>query len=116
MAEATAAQATAAQATAAQATAAAQEEPMSHSFSKSERDAFHYGMNLAEYLATIQQEWIVAKRKGLGEIHTILHREFVGDIKVYLEGEIGAKVFWEAVPSGAGLESPEDYRVVHIVG
>ncbi len=92
------------------------EEPKSESFSRAERDAFHYGMNLAEYLATIQQEWIAAKRKGLGEIHTILHREFVGDIKVYLEREINAKVSWEAVPVGAGLDSPEDYRVVHIVG
>ena len=93
-----------------------QDEALSESFSKAEREAFHYGMNLAETLATIQQEWVAAKRKGLGEIHTILHREFVGDIKLYLEGEINAKVSWETVPVGAGIDLPEDYRVVHIVG
>ncbi len=94
-----------------------QDEPLSESFSKAEMEAFQYGMNLAEYLATIQSEWLVAKRKGLGEIHTILHREFVGDIKLYLEREISVKVSWEALPAGgAGIPSPDDYRVVHIVG
>ncbi len=93
------------------------DEALSESFSRTELAAFHYGMNLAEHLATIQNEWVVAKRKGLGEIHTILHREFVGDIKLYLEREISVKVSWEGLPEGgAGIPSPEDYRVVHIVG
>lgn len=84
-------------------------------FSRSELAAFHYGLNLADYIAAITNEWGVAQRKKEKEIHTIVHREFVADLKTMLEGELPVKISWEALPEGgAGIPKPEDYRVVHI--
>lgn len=90
-------------------------EPLSESFSDAERKAFIYGMNLAETLAEIQKEWVVAQRNRMNEIHTILDRDMVGDIKEYLEREIAnVKVSWDPVPADAGIGGSEQYRVVHI--
>ncbi len=85
------------------------------SFSQAELNAFHYGLNLADYLAAITNEWGVAKRKREGEIHTVVHKEFVEDLKIMLERELSVRISWEPLPEGgAGIPSPEDYRVVHI--
>ncbi len=85
------------------------------SFSNGELDAFHYGLNLADYIAAITNEWGLASRKKEKEIHTIVHKEFVEDLKIMLERELSVRISWEALPEGgAGIPSPEDYRVVHI--
>ena len=90
-------------------------EPLSESFSDAERKAFLYGMNLAETLAEIQKEWVVALRNRTNEIHTILDRDMVGDIKEYVEREIAnVKVSWDALPADSGISGSEQYRVVHI--
>jgi hypothetical protein len=87
------------------------------SFSDAELAAFHYGLNLADYIAAITNEWGIAKRKREGEIHTVVHKEFVEDLKIMLERELSVRISWEPLPEGgAGIPSPEDYRVVHIVG
>lgn len=85
-------------------------------FSKGELDAFHYGLNLADYIAAITNEWGLAQRKKEKEIHTIVGREFVADLKTMLESELRIKITWESFPDGyTGIATPEFYRVVHIV-